>query len=124
MPSRPDWRQSARRPKARSAADRRRAGGGGGRGPHANRLSSVSIAKLLEGKRVCVCCGSGGGGKTTTPAAVALGAAARGGKVAVVTIDPAKRLANALGLAELENEPRRVETERLSERGLEIRGEL
>jgi anion-transporting ArsA/GET3 family ATPase len=84
----------------------------------------VSIAKLLEGKRVCVCCGSGGVGKTTTSAAIALGMAARGGKVAVVTIDPAKRLANALGLAELENEPRRVETERLSERGLEIRGEL
>jgi anion-transporting ArsA/GET3 family ATPase len=84
----------------------------------------VSVAELLEGKRVCVCGGSGGVGKTTTSAAIALGMAARGAKVAVVTIDPAKRLANALGLEELQNEPCRVEPERLSAAGLEIRGEL
>jgi anion-transporting ArsA/GET3 family ATPase len=83
----------------------------------------VSVAELLEGKRVCVCAGSGGVGKTTTSAAIALGMAARGAKVAVVTIDPAKRLANALGLKELQNDPRRVEPERLSG-GLEIEGEL
>ena len=58
----------------------------------------MSVAELLEGKRICVCGGSGGVGKTTTSAAIALGMAARGAKVAVVTIDPAKRLANALGL--------------------------
>jgi anion-transporting ArsA/GET3 family ATPase len=84
----------------------------------------VSVAELLDGKRVCVCGGSGGVGKTTTSAAIALGMAARGAKVAVVTIDPAKRLANALGLAELENEPRRVPTELLGDHGLEVRGEL
>jgi anion-transporting ArsA/GET3 family ATPase len=84
----------------------------------------MSIADLLEGKRVCVCGGSGGVGKTTTSAAVALGMAARGAKVAVVTIDPARRLANALGLEELENEPRLVESERLDRHGLEIQGEL
>lgn len=84
----------------------------------------MSVAELLEGKRVCVCGGSGGVGKTTTSAAIALGMAARGAKVAVVTIDPAKRLANALGLEELENEPRRVEPDRLSEAGVEISGEL
>jgi anion-transporting ArsA/GET3 family ATPase len=84
----------------------------------------VSIAELLEGKTVCVCAGSGGVGKTTTSAAVALGMAALGAKVAVVTIDPAKRLGNALGLEELHNEPRRVEPERLEGAGLEIRGEL
>src|SRR5437588_2733697 len=83
---------------------------------------SVSIAELLEGKRVCVCGGSGGVGKTTTSAAIALGMAARGAKVAVVTIDPARRLANALGLEELANEPRRVDPARLE--GLEIAGEL
>ncbi len=82
----------------------------------------MSVAELLEGKRVCVCCGSGGVGKTTTSAAIALGMAARGAKVAVVTIDPAKRLANALGLHELENEPRLVEPERLTE--IKIEGEL
>jgi anion-transporting ArsA/GET3 family ATPase len=73
---------------------------------------------------VCVCAGSGGVGKTTTSAAIALGMAARGAKVAVVTIDPAKRLANALGLEELQNEPRRVEAQRLTSSGLKMRGEL
>ena len=84
----------------------------------------MSVAELLDGKQVCVCAGSGGVGKTTTSAAIALGMAARGAKVAVVTIDPARRLANALGLEELQNEPRRVEPERLASSGLEISGEL
>jgi anion-transporting ArsA/GET3 family ATPase len=84
----------------------------------------VSVAELLEGKRVCVCGGSGGVGKTTGAAAIALGMAAAGAKVAVVTIDPARRLANALGLEELDNEPRRVPPERLAGFGLEIHGEL
>jgi anion-transporting ArsA/GET3 family ATPase len=84
----------------------------------------MSVADLLQGKRVCVCGGSGGVGKTTTSAAIALGMAAAGAKVAVVTIDPAKRLANALGLQELENEPRRVEPERLAGGQIEFRGEL
>jgi anion-transporting ArsA/GET3 family ATPase len=83
----------------------------------------VSVADLLADKRVCVCGGSGGVGKTTTSAAVALGMAAQGAKVAVVTIDPAKRLANALGLEELENEPRRVEPGRLAGK-IEVKGEL
>ena len=84
----------------------------------------MNVAQLLAGKRVCVCGGSGGVGKTTTSAAIALGMAAQGAKVAVVTIDPAQRLANALGLRELENEPRRVEQERLGETGIEVEGEL
>jgi anion-transporting ArsA/GET3 family ATPase len=84
----------------------------------------MSVADLLGGKRMCICGGSGGVGKTTTSAAIALGMAARGAKVAVVTIDPARRLANALGLEELENEPRRVEPERLASGGLEVSGEL
>jgi anion-transporting ArsA/GET3 family ATPase len=82
----------------------------------------VSVAQLLDGKRVCVCGGSGGVGKTTTSAAIALGMAARGAKVAVVTIDPARRLANALGLEELQNEPRRVDSKLVT--GLEMEGEL
>jgi anion-transporting ArsA/GET3 family ATPase len=84
----------------------------------------VSIAELLAGKRVCVCGGSGGVGKTTSAAAIALGMAADGAKVAVVTIDPARRLANALGLEELENEPRLVPAERMEAAGVEMRGEL
>src|SRR5919107_2544518 len=67
------------------------------------------IADWLERKEVCICAGSGGVGKTTTSAAIALGMAARGKKVAVLTIDPARRLANALGLRELGNEERRVD---------------
>ena len=59
----------------------------------------TSLEPLLEGKRMVICAGSGGVGKTTTAAAVALGLAERGAKVAVVTIDPARRLANALGLS-------------------------
>jgi anion-transporting ArsA/GET3 family ATPase len=69
------------------------------------------IADWLERKEVCICAGSGGVGKTTTSAAIALGMAARGKKVAVLTIDPAKRLANALGLRELGNEERLVKAD-------------
>ena len=58
--------------------------------------------------RVVVCCGAGGVGKTTTAAAMALRAAEYGRSVVVLTIDPAKRLAQALGIRELGNEPQRV----------------
>src|SRR3954470_6870290 len=71
----------------------------------------TTVEPLLEGKRMVICAGSGGVGKTTTAAAVALGLAERGAKVAVVTIDPARRLANALGLDSLSNEPTRVALE-------------
>jgi anion-transporting ArsA/GET3 family ATPase len=82
----------------------------------------VNAAELLAGRRICICVGAGGVGKTTTAAALAVGMAARGLKVAVVTIDPARRLANALGLEALDNEPRLVAPERLA--GVEMRGEL
>ena len=82
----------------------------------------MNIPELLEGRRVCVCAGSGGVGKTTAAAAIALGMAARGGRVAVVTIDPARRLADALGLEQLDNEPSRVDPSRLA--GFEVAGEL
>ncbi|HET6394441.1 MAG TPA: ArsA family ATPase [Blastococcus sp.] len=59
--------------------------------------------------RILVCCGAGGVGKTTTSAALALAAAEAGRTVVVLTIDPARRLAQSLGLVELDNEPRRVE---------------
>jgi anion-transporting ArsA/GET3 family ATPase len=83
-----------------------------------------SVADVLEGRRVCICAGSGGVGKTTTSAAIAVGMAARGMKVAVLTIDPAKRLADSLGLKELENEPRRVDPRLFERAGVEIHGEL
>jgi anion-transporting ArsA/GET3 family ATPase len=71
------------------------------------------IERWLARKQVCICAGSGGVGKTTTSAAIALGMAARGKKVAVLTIDPARRLANSLGLPELGNEERRVKVDGL-----------
>jgi anion-transporting ArsA/GET3 family ATPase len=84
----------------------------------------MSIEELLEQRRICVCVGPGGVGKTTTAAAIALGMATRGLKVAVVTIDPARRLANALGLDELENEPRLIDPARLPTPEQPITGEL
>ena len=83
-----------------------------------------TLRARLAGKRVLVCVGAGGVGKTTTSAALALGLAMRGQRVAVVTIDPAKRLASALGLAELSGEPRRIAPEMFIEQGVEIEGEL
>lgn len=58
--------------------------------------------------RIVVCCGSGGVGKTTTAAALALRAAERGRQVCVLTIDPARRLAQSMGLLQLDNTPREV----------------
>ena len=78
----------------------------------------------LQDKRIVICAGSGGVGKTTTSAALAMGLAAEGRRVAVVTIDPARRLANALGLDELGNEPHLVDPARLAGHGIEVRGEL
>ncbi|MDQ1373962.1 MAG: hypothetical protein QOJ09_1300, partial [Actinomycetota bacterium] len=68
----------------------------------------MSLGALAD-RRIVVCCGSGGVGKTTTAAALALEGARRGKRACVVTIDPAKRLADALGLDELTNEPSRIE---------------
>jgi anion-transporting ArsA/GET3 family ATPase len=82
----------------------------------------AGVAQMLEGKRVCICAGSGGVGKTTSSAAIAAGMAARGKKVAVLTIDPAKRLADSLGLPELGNEERRVDPGLFERAGVEPQG--
>jgi anion-transporting ArsA/GET3 family ATPase len=84
----------------------------------------TALAERLAGKRVCIVAGSGGVGKTTASAALALGLAAAGKRVAVVTIDPARRLADALGLEELGNEPRQVDPALLEGHGVQLRGEL
>jgi anion-transporting ArsA/GET3 family ATPase len=84
----------------------------------------VKLEKRLAGRRVCICAGPGGVGKTTTAAAVALGLARRGQRVAVVTIDPAKRLATAMGIGEIGNEPRRVDPALLADHGVRPPGEL
>jgi anion-transporting ArsA/GET3 family ATPase len=73
-------------------------------------MSEQSFDLILDDPdtRVIVCCGAGGVGKTTTAAAIGIRAADRGRRVVVLTIDPAKRLAQALGLDALSHEPRRV----------------
>jgi len=82
----------------------------------------AGIAELLDDKRICVCAGSGGVGKTTTAAAIAAGMAARGKRVAVLTIDPARRLADSLGLPELGNEARQVDPALFAGAGVETNG--
>jgi anion-transporting ArsA/GET3 family ATPase len=84
----------------------------------------ASVGEILDGKDICICAGSGGVGKTTTSAAIAAGMAARGLKVCVLTIDPAKRLADSLGLKELGNEAKQVDPVLFSQQGVEIEGEL
>ncbi len=86
--------------------------------------SPASLLARLKGKRVLICVGAGGVGKTTTSAALALGLAARGAKVAVVTIDPAKRLAAALGLQELSGEPTRIDPDAFAAQDVRVEGEL
>jgi len=82
------------------------------------------LGGALADKRVVICAGAGGVGKTTVSAVVALGLAAQGRRVALVTIDPARRLAEALGLDSLGNRPQPVETARFDVSKLEVRGEL
>ena len=68
------------------------------------------MTDVIDGAEVVVCCGSGGVGKTTIAAAIGLAAAGAGRRVVVVTIDPARRLADALGLAGgLTGDPQRIE---------------
>lgn len=76
------------------------------------------LADAVAGRQIVVCCGSGGVGKTTTAAAIAVQLAAEGRRVCVCTIDPARRLANSLGLVALGNEPQRVDDDRLAAGGV------
>ncbi|MDL4818186.1 ArsA family ATPase [Actinomadura opuntiae] len=72
---------------------------------------ALDVDALLDDPRTktIVCCGSGGVGKTTTAAALGVRAAERGRDVVVLTVDPARRLAQSMGLSELDNNPRRIE---------------
>jgi anion-transporting ArsA/GET3 family ATPase len=65
----------------------------------------TTVARVVEERRVIVCCGPGGVGKTTVSASFALEAARRGRRACVVTVDPARRLADAMGIESLPNEP-------------------
>ncbi|MCK8677975.1 ArsA family ATPase [Streptomyces lichenis] len=74
-------------------------------------VPGLEVDALLDdpGTRIVVCCGAGGVGKTTTAAALGVRAAERGRRVVVLTIDPARRLAQSMGIDQLDNVPRRVD---------------
>ncbi|GEP33409.1 anion transporter [Nocardioides szechwanensis] len=79
-------------------------------GPTGTQAHALDVDALIDDPAtgIIVCCGSGGVGKTTSAAAIALRAAERGRKVVVLTIDPARRLAQSMGIEELDNTPRPV----------------
>jgi anion-transporting ArsA/GET3 family ATPase len=72
-------------------------------------VTTSGLVNLVQQRSIVVCCGSGGVGKTTVSASFALEGARRGRRTCVVTIDPAKRLANALGVGALSNAPGKIE---------------
>jgi anion-transporting ArsA/GET3 family ATPase len=82
-----------------------------------NKQVALDVLQLVDTKRILLCCGSGGVGKTTTAAALAFLAARRGRSVLVLTIDPAKRLAQAMGLDQLSHDPQAIDISTLSTAG-------
>ena len=101
---------------------------GGGAAARARRAEDhvpTPVEQLLAAREVVIVCGSGGVGKTTTAAALGAKAVAElGGRVLVLTVDPARRLANALGLEAFGNVEVRVPDEAWAEAGVTPRGEL
>lgn len=98
-----------------------------------DRISDVELAKTEEGtflealvreKRILVCCGAGGVGKTTTAAALGLAAASLGRRVLVLTIDPARRLSEAMGVPAGADAPVAVTRDRLDALDVPLAGEL
>ncbi len=87
-------------------------------------MSRPNLAEILDGRKVVCCVGSGGVGKTTTAAAIALQFAVDGKRVLVLTIDPARRLANSLGLESLGNRETRIDPKLFAAAGLQPKGEM
>ncbi len=83
-----------------------------------------TLRDLIRQKKALVCCGPGGVGKTTTAAAIGLAAAREGRKVLVLTIDPARRLAQAMGIDASSSNLSQVDAQRLKEIGINPPGEL
>src|SRR5262245_42370392 len=100
-------------------------------GPHSSRCAgrarpvaasdrSAGLTSLIESRRVILCVGCGGVGKTTTTAALGLAAAKRGKRVLCLTIDPARRLSQSLGLEQMKTEAHRIETILFEQAGYEV----
>jgi anion-transporting ArsA/GET3 family ATPase len=87
-------------------------------------MATDSLLPILAGKRIVVCVGAGGVGKTTVAAAIALGFAAQGKRVLCITIDPAKRLADSLGLGAMNTEEQAVSPELFAKAGVTVLGSL
>lgn len=87
-------------------------------------MTAADPAALVRSRRIVVCVGTGGVGKTTLAASFALEGARAGRRTAVLTIDPARRLADALGVAELGNQPTEIPRERLAALGVPPEGRL
>jgi anion-transporting ArsA/GET3 family ATPase len=85
---------------------------------------NLDLESLLRCKEIVICCGSGGVGKTTVSAALGVQAALLGKKVLTLTVDPAKRLADSLGLSELGNQEAAVPEERFLRHGKNLKGSL
>jgi anion-transporting ArsA/GET3 family ATPase len=83
-----------------------------------------ALDEIIAHRRTVVCVGSGGVGKTTLAAALAVEAVSRGRRAMVCTIDPARRLADSLGIAELGNTQTRIPPEKLAAAGVQPKGEL
>jgi anion-transporting ArsA/GET3 family ATPase len=92
--------------------------------PTAAASTTAALARVLEDSKVVVCVGSGGVGKTTTAACLALYGAQIGKKTLVITIDPARRLANSLGLDRLASAPERIHSDALTHGGFSARIQL
>ena len=88
-------------------------------------VQSPGLDELLAAKEMIIVCGTGGVGKTTTAASLGAMAAARlGGRVLVLTVDPARRLASAMGIGSFSGDAVQVPVERFADAGLRPRGEL
>lgn len=85
---------------------------------------SSSLSPLVDSRRVILCVGCGGVGKTTVAAALGLAAARKGKRVLTLTIDPAKRLANSLGLSSMHTEAQDVDASLFAEAGIQVSGRL
>lgn len=87
-------------------------------------MGSDALASLVDSRRVIVTVGAGGVGKTTTAAALGVAAARRGKRVLCLTIDPAKRLAESLGIERMTSEAATVDNARFAAAGVEVKGSL